>query len=696
MKPYKTDEIRNVAVVGHGGCGKTSLVEALLFASGGIDRLGRVDDGTTTSDYDPDEIKRKISINATLTPCEWKNVKVNFIDTPGYPDFVGDVKSSLRVAEAALIVVCAVGGIEVGTGTAWEISQDYGIPRAFLVNKMDRENADFYAVADALKLRFGASVVPIQLPIGSQDSFKGVVDLVAKKAVVGTGKAASVTDIPADMADAFAKYREALVEAAAENDDELISKYLDGEELSDEEVARGVALGIRSGKLIPILCGSAVKDMGISVLLDKIVAEFPSPAEIDAYQGVNPQSNATEKRLPLDSEPFSAQVFKTLADPYVGKLTYFRVYSGVLKSDSHIFNSSKGIEERIGQLYFLHGKKQEATSEVHAGDIAAVAKLTETTTGDTLCEKAKAIRFPAIEFPDPVYSVAIQAKTKVDEDKLGPSLVKLADEDPTFRYNRDVETGQTLISGLGDTHVEIIVDRLKRKFGVEVIVGTPKIPYRETILQAAKAQGKHKKQTGGRGQYGDAWIELQPRERGEGFEYVDHVVGGSIPRQYIPAVEKGIREAMDRGILAGFPVVDIRAIVYDGSYHDVDSSEMAFKMAGILAFTNASEKANPILLEPMMNAEVVVPDQYMGDVISDFNGKRGRILGMEPLAGGKQRIKATVPQGEMLRYAIDLRSIAHGRGSFKASVSHYEQVPAHAAQQIIEQRKKERKDKEEQ
>ena len=688
MKAYIGDAIRNIALVGHGGCGKTSLTEALLFTGGGIDRLGRVDDGNTTSDYDPDEIKRKISINATMAPCEWQGSKINVIDTPGYADFVGDVKSALRVVEGAIIVVCAVSGLEVGTEAAWDFAEEYGVAKAFFVNKMDRENADFYAVVEALRTRFGTGVAPVQLPIGSQDSFSGVVDLLGMKARTGAGKSPSVGEIPADMAAAVSKYRDALIEAAAENDDQLIEKYLGGEELTDAEIARGLAAGIRSGKTVPIFCGSSLKDIGIATLMDEIVRAFPPPADAAPAKGVHPQTNVEEERKPLDSEPFSALVFKTLADPYVGKLTYFRVYSGVMKCDSHVFNSTKGSDERVGHVYFLMGKGQEATAEVHAGDFAAVAKLTDTGTGDTLCDKGKPIKFTTIEFPAPVYTVAIRAKTKADEDKLGPALTRMVDEDPTFQYRREPETGETLISGLGEAHVEIVVDRLKRKFGVEVGVDTPKIPYRETIVTGGKAQGKHKKQTGGRGQYGDAWVELAPLERGRGFEFVDHVVGGSIPRQYIPAVEKGVREAMERGILAGYPVVDMQAIVYDGSFHAVDSSEMAFKMAGILAFQNAAAQSSPVLLEPIVNVEVVVPDQYMGDIIGDLNGKRGRILGMEPVSGGRQMIRAQAPQAEMLRYAIDLRSIARGRGSFHTEVSHYEQVPSQNAQQIIEQRKK--------
>lgn len=691
MKAYKADKIRNIALAGHGGCGKTSLAEALLFTSGAIDRLGKVDEGTTTSDYDPDEIKRKISINATLIPCEWKDTKVNLIDTPGYADFVGDVKGSLRVSETALIVVCAVSGIEVGVETAWEFAEEYGISKAFFINKMERENADFYAVLEALRAKYGSRVVPLQLPIGSQETFKGIVDLLEMKAITGEGNQVTVGEVPADMNEAVGRYRDALAEAAAENDDELLMKYLEGEPLSGEEIVTGLSAGIRQGKVVPVFCGSALKNIGTAALLDSLVNFVPSPADVPPAKGKNP-SGGDEERKPLDTEPFSSLVFKTLADPYVGKLTYFRVYSGVLRSDSHAFNSTKGVEERIGQIYFLRGKNQIATSEVHAGDIAAVAKLSETGTGDTLCDKNKPIIYPTIEFPEPVFSVAIRAKTKSDEDKLGPALAKLVDEDPTFKYHRDQETGQTLISGLGEAHVEITVDRLKRKFGVEVETEAPKVPYRETIQVAAKAQGKHKKQTGGRGQYGDAWIEIQPLERGQGFEFVDRIVGGAIPRQYIPAVEKGIREAMERGILAGYPVVDVRAILYDGSFHTVDSSEMAFKMAGILAFQNAAEKASPVLLEPILSVEVIIPEEYMGDVIGDLNGKRGRILGMEPVGGGRQKVRALVPQAEMLRYAIDLRSIARGRGTFTTQLSHYEEVPAHIAQQIIESRKKEKQE----
>lgn len=685
MKKYPIDAIRNVAIVGHSGSGKTSLVEALLFNSGAIDRLGKVDDGTSAGDFDPDEVKRKISINTALAPLEWNGRKLNLLDTPGYPDFVGEVIGALSVVEGTVIVVDAIGGVGVGTETGWDQATGRGIARAFFVNKLERENADYFSVLEKLKSVFGRGVVPVQLPIGSQDTFQGIVDLVAMKAYTWKDGKASETEIPADMQGQVEQYRDSLMESVAETDDELTMKYLDGETLTADELVSALSAGLRDGKVVPVLCGSGLKQIGVTTLLDFIAGEIPSPDAVPAEKGVSP-SGAEEMRTP--DGPFSSLVFKTMADPYVGKLTYFRVYSGSLKSDSTVYNSTKSRDERIGQVYFLRGKHQEATTEVTAGDIGAVAKLAETNTGDTLCDKSKPIIYPAIEFPEPVYSLAIRAKTKVDEDKLGPALGKIADEDPTFRTHREGETHQTLISGLGDTHLDIVMDRLKRKFGVEVESETPKVPYRETITMKAEAQGRHKKQTGGRGQFGDAWVRLEPLPRGDGYQFVDEVVGGSIPRQFIPSVDKGIHEALTRGILAGNPVVDIKATVYDGSFHNVDSSDMAFQLAGVLAFQAAALKANPVILEPVSAVEIVVPEVFMGDVISDLNGKRGRVMGMEPVGGGKQRIKATVPQSEMLRYAIDLRSIARGRGKFKAEYSHYEEVPAHTAQQIIEHSKK--------
>lgn len=689
MKPYPIDKIRNVALVGHGGTGKSSLAEAMLYTSGAIGRLGRVDDGTSASDYDPDEIQRRMSINASVLPCEWKGTKINLIDTPGYPDFVGDVVSSMRAVEAAMLVVDGTGAIEVGTETAWDLAKDAGITRLFFVNKLEKENQDFSRTLESLRSAFGTSVAPLQIPIGSEDSFTGVVDLLTHKAYTWANGKISPVEIPSDMQGRIASMREALIESVAEMDDALMEKYFDQGTLEDADIAAGLEIGLRTGKVVPVLCGSAMKMVGVDTLLDFIASSVPSPASVPPVEGTSP-SGALEKRAAAD--PFCALVFKTMADPYVGKLTYFRVFSGSIRSDSHVYNANRERDERVGQVYFLQGKNQEATSEVGPGDIGAVAKLQETVTGDTLCDKNKPIILKPIDFPTPVYSLSVKAKTKSDEDKLGPALQKLAEEDPTFKTSREQETAQTLISGLGETHLDIVVERLKRKFGVEVETDIPKIPYRETITASAEAQGRHKKQTGGRGQFGDCHIRLEPLPRGGGYEYVDAIVGGAIPRQFIPSVDKGIREAMSRGILAGYPVVDVKATCYDGSFHSVDSSDLAFQLAGTLAFQAAAAKANPVLLEPIMELEITVPEEFMGDVIGDINTKRGRVLGMEPIGGGRQVIKVQAPQAEILRYSIDLRSIARGRGKFTAKFSHYEEVPAHVAQQVIAEAEKARKE----
>lgn len=689
MKKYPIESIRNVALVGHGGTGKTSLAEAMLYTAGAISRLGRVDDGTSTGDFDPEEVQRKISINLSVLPCEWKGAKVNLIDTPGYPDFVGDVIGAMRAVEAALLVVDGTGSIDVGTETAWDLATEAGITKLFFVNKLEKENTDFYRTLEALRQRFGTSVAPLQLPIGAEDKFVGVVDLLTHKAYQwDNGKIVSV-DMPAEMQAQISKMREALIESVAEMDDSLMEKYFDEGTLTDEEIAKGLEMGLRAGKVVPVLCGSAMKMVGVDTLLDFIISSVPSPASVPPVKGVNP-SGTEETRAPNDS--FCALVFKTMADPYVGKLTYFRVFSGSIRSDSHVYNANKEREERVGQIYFIQGKNQIPTPEIGAGDIGAVAKLQETATGDTLCDKAHPIILKSIEFPEPVYSLAVKAKTKADEDKLGPALQKLAEEDPTFQTYRDQEIGQTLIRGLGETQLDIMVERLKRKFGVEVETETPKVPYRETITTTAEAQGRHKKQTGGRGQFGDCWIRLEPLPRGSGYEFVDQIVGGAIPRQFIPSVDKGIRDAMSQGILAGYPVVDVRAVCYDGSYHTVDSSDLAFQLAGRLAFRAAAEKANPVLLEPIYEMEIIVPEEFMGDVIGDLNSKRGRVLGMEPLGGGRQKIRAHVPQAEIQRYSIDLRSIARGRGKFSAKFSHYEEVPPNVAQTIIAEAERARKE----
>ena len=680
MKAYPIDAIRNIALVGHGGTGKTSLAEAMLHASGAISRMGRVDEGSAAGDFDADEIARKMSINGSVLPCQWKNKKINLIDTPGYPDFVGDVIGAMRAVEAALLLVDGTGSIEVGTETAWDLATAAGITKLFFVNKLEKENQDFYRALEALRNKFGTKVAPLQLPIGAEDKFVGVVDLLTKNAYKWEGGKIAPTDIPGDMQDQISTMREALIESVAEMDDALMEKYFDAGTLEDADIARGLEIGVRTGQVVPVLCGSAMKMVGIDTLLDLLLSSVPSPAVIPPAKGVNP-SEGEETRAPGDS--FSALVFKTMADPYVGKLTYFRVFSGSIKSDSHVYNSTKEHDERVGQVYFLLGKSQEATSEIGPGDIGAVAKLQDTSTGDTLCDKAKPIKYPAIAFPEPVYSLAVRAKTKADEDKLGPALGKLSEEDPTFRTTRDTDTNQTLMGGQGDTHLDIVVERLKRKFGVEVETETPKVAYRETIAATAEAQGRHKKQTGGRGQFGDCWIRIEPRERGAGYEFVDAIVGGSIPRQWISSVDKGIREAISQGIQAGCPVVDFRATVYDGSFHTVDSSDMAFQLAGRLAFRAAAEKARPVILEPILNVEVIVPEEYMGDVIGDLNSKRGRVAGMEPMGAGRQKIKAQAPQSEMLRYSIDLRSIARGRGRFTATFSHYEEMPASSAHAVI-------------
>jgi elongation factor G len=676
LKRYSADQIRNIALAGHQGTGKTSLAEALLFDTGAVDRLGRVDDGTAKTDFDPEEARRHISINVALAPVEWKGTKINVIDAPGYLDFVGEVASAMRVADAAVLLVAGPAGVEVGTEAAWEIATEHKLPRFIFVNKMDRENADFGRVVESIRSTFGKCCVPVQVPIGQESGFSGVVDILHGKAYTGSGRDVQEGEVPAACADAVAEWRDQLMECAAEADDELLEKYLGGEPLTDDELTHGVVAAVKSGGTVPILFGSASGNMGVQALLDAVVQLAPSAAE------ANPAD---------ESKPVSALVFKTLSDPYVGKLSYYRVYSGVLKGGADVHNTTRDHDERLGQLFFLHGKQQEPAQEVPAGDIGAIAKLGVTGTGDTLTEKGKSVRLEGIEFPQPAYSKAIAAVTKADEDKLGPALVRLAEEDPTFKFHRDPETGQTVISGQGDTHLTIMIERLKR-LGANVTEQEVRIPYRETIQTTARVQGRHKKQTGGRGQFGDCWVKFEPLPRGSGYQFVDAIVGGAIPRQYIPAVDKGLQESLDHGILGGFRVVDIKATCDDGSFHDVDSSEMAFRQAAHLAFRAGMEKANAVLLEPMMNVEVIVPEQYMGDIISDMNTKRGRIAGMEPIGNGKQLVRATAPQAELQNYAIDLRSIARGRGKFTTEFSHYEEVPAHIAQQIVEKARKEREE----
>ncbi|MCR4402297.1 MAG: elongation factor G [Firmicutes bacterium] len=692
MKRYRTEDLRNVALIAHGGAGKTSLAEAILYDAGAIDRLGRVDDGTSTMDYDPDEIRRKISISTSVAPLEWKGVKINLIDTPGYADFVGEVKSGLRVADSALVAVCAVSGVEVGTENVWRFADERGLARAIVVTKLDRENADFFKTVDAVRGAFGNRCVPVQIPIGSQDSFRGIVDLITMRAIVykdGAGTKYEETDIPADLSGRARELRDALVEIAAEGDDELIEKYLEGSELTQEEILKGFRTGVVQGKVYPILCASALRNIGVQPLIDAIVSLLPSPAEAGVVEGKTPGSDEKAVRAPEDGAPLAALVFKTTADPFVGKISMFRVYSGLVRSDSQVYNVTRDSQERIGQVFFMRGKQQEPAGEVGAGDIAAVAKLSVTATGDTFTDKANPIVLPGIAFPKPTLAMAMKPKSKGDEEKISSGLARLAEEDPTVVVRRDVETSETIVEGMGEVHIEVIAEKLKRKFGTDVVLETPKVPYRETIRGTAKVEGKHKKQTGGRGQYGHVFLELEPLPPGGEFEFVDKIFGGAVPRQYIPAVEKGVRESLQEGVLAGYPVVDVKVTLYDGSYHPVDSSEMAFKIAASMAFKKGVMDARPVLLEPIMNVQVVVPENQMGDVMGDLNKRRGRIMGMEP-HGKQQIIKAQVPMAEMFKYAIDLRSITGGRGSYSMEFSHYEEVPAQISQQIIEKTRKEK------
>jgi elongation factor G len=682
MQEYGLDSIRNIVLLGHGGAGKTSLAEAALFTAKAINRLGRVDEGATVSDYDPDEIKRKMSINLALLPCDWKNTKINLVDTPGYPEFVGEVKSGMRVCEGAIIVVCAASGVEVGTEQVWTYCEEANLPRLIFINKMDRENADFHRTLEQLQSHFGMRCVPIQLPIGAQAGFEGIVDLLTMKSY--TGSPAKETEIPSALRGEADSLREKLVEAAAEVDDALIEKYLGGEELTLEELSRGLREAVLNGKVAPVLVGSAIQNVGASLLLDAIGSYLPSPKERDvviAGDGTSP-----ERRIePSEDAPLAALVFKTSADPYVGKLTYFRVYTGSIESNSQVWNATRGGAERIGQLFILRGKTQEPVSRLKVGDIGAVAKLSVTSTGDTLCSQDKPVKIAPVLFPEPVFSQAVFPKTKADLDKLGAALTRLSEEDPTLAVHRDTDTNETIISGLGEAHLEVAAEKMLRKFGVGVELATPSVPYKETITVSAKAEYKHKKQTGGHGQYGHVLLALEPMPRDSGCEFASKVVGGTIPKNYIPAVEKGVNEAVHDGVLAGYPVIDIKTIVYDGSYHPVDSSEICFKIAGAQAFKKGLSQGQPILLEPIMNMQVTVPQDFTGDIIADLNTKRARVQGMNP-EGGVNVIEAQVPLAEILRYVIDLRSITQGRGSYKIEFSHYEEVPAHLTQKIIAER----------
>lgn len=690
MKSYETNKIRNVAITGYGGEGKTTLTEAILYNAKATERFGKVEDGTTTTDYDQEEIKRQISISTAIAPCEWKGHKLNIIDTPGYFDFVGELLEGMRVADSAVIVVGAVSGVIVGTEKSWDYAEKYNIPKVIFVNQMDKENANFSKILDQLKEKFGTSIVPFQIPIMDDKGFKGCIDVVDMVAKEFKGNDISDTDIPSNMNDEVESIREMIVEAVAESDEELLEKYFAGEELTGEEIHAGLRKGVLDGSVVPVLCGSALSTPSVALLMDTILEYCPSPADRPEVEGKNPKTGEVETRKCDVNEPFSAFVFKTVADPFVGKLSLFRVYSGTLSSDSGIYNSSKEKNEKVGQVYFMRGKKQINTDKVVAGDIGAVAKLQVTSTGDTLCDGAHPIILEGIDFPEPCISLAVEPKSKGDEEKISSGLSKLTEEDPTFTVEKNVEINQLLISGVGELHLEIMTNRLKNKFGVEVNLSDPKVAYRETIRKSVKAEGKHKKQTGGHGQYGHVWIEFEPAAEGEGeFVFVDKIVGGVVPRQYIPAVEKGLRECIEKGVLAGYPVVNLKCTLYDGSYHTVDSSEMAFKTAASLAYKKGLPQASPVLLEPIMRVEVLTPEEYMGDIIGDLNRRRGRILGMNPADKGMQQVVAEVPQAEMFKYATDLRSMTQARGSFKLTFERYEEVPENISAKIIEQAQKE-------
>jgi elongation factor G len=682
-------KIRNIGIVGHGGVGKTSLVEGMLFAAGVVNRLGRVDDGTTTTDFDPDEIKRKISLSTAAAFCDYKGHRLNFVDTPGYGDFISDARAGLRAVGAAVVVVDAVAGVQVQTEKVWKMANDYGLPRIVVINRMDRERADFFRTLESLQRRLKGRLCPLQVPIGSEAGFQGVVDLVTMKALVVADGKARAAEIPGEAMDTAKEWREKLVEAAAETDDDLLAKYLEEGSIAEEEMLGALRKAIAGGTLVPVLAAAATRLIGVQPLMDLIVEEFPSPAEIGAAEGTDVKTKAATTRAPEAKAPFSALVFKTISDPHVGRLSVFRVYSGTLKADSQVFNATRGARERVGHIGWLQGKTQKPVEALGPGEIGVVAKLKDTLTGDTLSDEAHPIVLPGITFPEPAISFAIQPKSRGDEDKISTALHRMAEEDPTLHHHFDPETKQLLVSGMGQMHVEMVVERMKRKYNVDVLVLPPRIPYKETVKGRSEVQGKYKKQTGGRGQYGDTWLKIEPLTRGGGFEFVDDIFGGAIPRNFIPSVEKGVRDCMKRGIFAGFPVVDLKVTLYDGSYHDVDSSDMAFQIAASMGLQKGFLEAHPILLEPIMNVEITAPSDNAGDVIGDINGRRGRVLGMEP-DGEVVAVRAQVPMAEMLTYESTLRSMTGGRGAYSMEPSHYEEVPAHIAEKVVKEAKAEK------
>ena len=676
MPSTPTDRLRNVALLSHSGAGKTTLSEAMLYKAGVISRLGRTEDGTTASDYEEEEMSRQTSVQLSVLNCPWKDHKINIIDTPGYADYRGDVISGIHVADGAVIVVAGPSGVEVGTQQMWQMASERELPRIIFVNKLDRENADFGRVMDSMVEAFGRQCVALHMPIGAEAEVSGVVDLMDKDA-----------EVPADLQGVVEAARERLTEAVAETDDDLTMKYLEGEEISSDELALALKKGVAAGAIVPVLAGAATRGIGVGELLDAMVDLMPSPAELQAVLAKDPSSEE-EATLPADGDgPLAIMVFKTSADPFVGKLSYLRVYSGTLKADSQVSNASKGENERIGQVFTVRGKSQEAIDELAAGDIGAVAKLSSVLTGETLCKQGSPLVLPGIEFPAPVYQMAVYPRSSADLDKMTTTLARIGEEDPSLKITRDPDTLELLLGGLGDSHVEVAVEKMKRKFGVDIALQVPKVPYKETISTSTRVEYRHKKQSGGHGQFGHVWLEIEPLPRGSGFEFQAKVVGGSVPREYIPSVNKGVRNALADGILAGFPVVDLKATLFDGSFHSVDSSGVSFEIAGSHALSKGVKEANPILIEPIMRVRVAVPDTYTGDVIGELNSKRARIQGMAPQGDGNTLIEAEAPQAEMLRYATELRSQTQGRGSFTMEFDHYEEVPHHLVERIVDELK---------
>jgi len=680
------EKTRNIGIMAHIDAGKTTTTERILYYTGVSHRIGEVHEGTATMDWMEQEQERGITITSAATTCSWKEHRINIIDTPGHVDFTIEVERSLRVLDGCVAVFCSVGGVEPQSETVWRQADKYRVPRIAFINKMDRVGADFFRGVNMIKDRLKANPVPIQLPVGKEDQFKGVIDLVEMKAIIWDEDSlgAKFREEPISAADIelAEEYREKMLEELANHDDALMEKYLGGESISVEEIRAAIRKATTDINICPVICGSSFKNKGVQNLLDAVVGYLPAPTDIPPIKGVSPDKDEEIERKSSDEEPFAALAFKIMTDPYVGQLCFFRVYSGVIQAGSYIYNSTKGKKERIGRILQMHANKREEIKEVRAGDIAAAVGLKSTTTGDTLCDDANAVILESIEFPEPVIHIAVEPKTKADQEKLGLSLQKLSSEDPSFRVKTDEETGQTILSGMGELHLEIIVDRLMREFKVEASVGKPQVAYRETITKKVKVEGKFVRQSGGRGQFGHVWLEIEPQEPGAGYEFIDAIKGGVVPREYIPAVDKGIQEAMEIGTLAGFPVVDIKVSLIDGSYHDVDSSEMAFKIAGSMGFKEGCSKASPVLLEPIMSVEVVVPEEHMGDVIGDLNSRRGRIMGMESRAGA-QVVASMVPLASMFGYSTDLRSATQGRATYTMTFDHYEQVPKSVAEEIV-------------